>query len=843
MRAQIFRRRLRALLVTGLLAAAVPIVASAVQGDEGSSAFRDKAGFYPEFAGRELGFIEGELGRPVNVVVQFGDWRPGALSSSTWGEVTDAGKLQTRSSTADLVLSVPLAFTNDYVTADTAGGRAKIAGLLDEVSSGRWDGEYRTSARLMIAAGYGDAILRLGWEMNGAWFPWSAVGNESRYVAAFRHVAQVFRSESNAFRFDWAPMHTGPQRSSWDSGTVGAYPGDDVVDFIGLSVYDKGPTGVWNGSTRTWNDPAAVWRSYFLPGLEVQKEFAVKHGKKLSYPEWGLAGGGTEAPQAAGGDNPNFIQSMADWMNALPGSGGGSLGYHGYFWSDPPHDGPHRMTSFPKSWALYKQLAGGSGPVPPNPVSRNISGSSVPAPAPAAPADPPASGGTGPTGSGGTTGGTTPSGPGTTTVMTNPAGVFSDTFETGTLDPRWTFVNPRNDVTVALGGGSATVTVPPGPRHDLWTGTADAPRLLQPMANADFDVEARFLSTTKRFVQYQGIVAEGSSGFIRFIVVNNGSRNLLHAASVVDGKEVQYTWTPITLDGAYSLRVRRTGDTFVAFYSSDGETWTQWVSLTLPMNAERIGPYVGTSGVDGSVPGYVSVIDQFVVRGFATTVTNPTTTPTKPSTGAIVAPTGSGTGSGSPTGVDDFDGTSLGSGWTVLNAKGDVKVSVADGAARLEIPGGAPHDLWVGTADAPVLAKAAPSGDFQLEARFTSVPGKAVQSEGLVVMDDAGNFSRFLLFNNGWSNHINTASVVGGGFDWRSTAEVPVSGPFSIRVRKAGDQLTGWWSTDGSTWNQFHSFKAPHAITKVGVYGATAGSATAAPSFTTVVDRFSMAAV
>lgn len=833
MRNRIPRRRFRTLLALGLFALSAPLAASAVTDPApGSSAFRDKAGFYPEYAGSELAYLEGELGRPVNVVAQFGDSRPGTLSSSVWGQVKDTGKLQTRSGPTDYVLSLPLAFTNEYITADTAEGRARIAGLLDEVSSGRWDGEFRTSARYLIEGGYGDAVLRLGWEMNGPWFPWSAVGNEDRFVQAYRHVAQVMRSESGAFRFDWAPNHV-LTRAQWDA-TVRSYPGDDVVDFVGLDIYDKGPTGVWNSSTRTWNDAGAVWRTYFLPGLEFQRDFAMQHGKKVSYPEWGLAGGGYESPQAAGGDNPYFLQSMADWMNNLPGSGGGSLAYHAYYWSDPPHSGPHRLNSFPKAWALYKALVGGSAAVPTNPVNRDIGGGSAPTPA-AAPT-PTAAGG-------GSTGGTTPAP--STVAVSSAAGIFSDNFDGTSLDPRWTFVNSRGDVNLTLGGGSATVDIPPGPRHDLWVGMSDAPKLLQPMTNADFDVEARFLAETKRFVQYQGVVVEGSRGFARFIVVNNGYRNLLHAASIVDGKEVQYAWTPIASDAAYSIRVRRVGDTFTGYYSVDGANWTQWVSFSLPMAAERIGPYVGTSGTEGSVPGFVSVIDRFVVTGSAAT-TAPSgvkilpAAPTTTTTTTTVAPSPVVTVPAA--GVDDFSGSALASGWTVVSPRGDVGVSVANGVARLDIPGGAPHDLWVGTAAAPRLLRAAPSGNFVAEARFASAPGRAVETIGMLVEDGAGNFTRFLVFNNGWSNHIHSASVVGGSFTWRPSTEIPVSGPFSIRIARTGSAFTGWWSTDGGTWHEFTSFTAPHAIAKIGVYAATAGSDTAAPSFVGLFDRFSLSA-
>ena len=276
----VFRRGLTATLSLGLLG----VVLASQPAAAASNPARDRLGFYPEYGGTQLPQLEAALGRPINVVAQYGDMTPGKLSASVWGEVVQAGKLQTRSASTDFVLSVPLAFATNSPTASTAGGRAQIGSLLDEVANGRWDSEYRQSGQYLVNAGYPKAILRLGWEMNWPWFPWSSVGNEGRYVRAYRHVAQVFRSVSPNFRFDWAPLMV-PTKQEWDAKVAPVYPGDDVVDYVGSSVYDKCAGGSWNSSTRSWNDPAAVWNSYFLPGLKTQRDFAIAHGKAVSFPE------------------------------------------------------------------------------------------------------------------------------------------------------------------------------------------------------------------------------------------------------------------------------------------------------------------------------------------------------------------------------------------------------------------------------------------------------------------------------------------------------------------------------------------------------------------------------
>ena len=77
-----------------------------------------------------------------------------------------------------------------------------------------------------------------------------------------------------------------------------AYPGDDVVDYIGLDVYDFKQEG----------SVEERWTTFYLKapfGLEWHRDFAVKHGKLMSYPEWGVGNSG---------DNPFFIQRMHDWL-------------------------------------------------------------------------------------------------------------------------------------------------------------------------------------------------------------------------------------------------------------------------------------------------------------------------------------------------------------------------------------------------------------------------------------------------------------------------------------------------------------------------------------------------
>ena len=105
---------------------------------------------------------------------------------------------------------------------------------LRAIARGDEDGYLRGAAR--SAKGFGKPILlRFAHEMNGDWYPWGlgVNGNSAGdYVAAWRHVVNVFRHEgADNVRFVWAP-----NVGSFDS----LYPGDEWVDFLGLDGYNWG---------------------------------------------------------------------------------------------------------------------------------------------------------------------------------------------------------------------------------------------------------------------------------------------------------------------------------------------------------------------------------------------------------------------------------------------------------------------------------------------------------------------------------------------------------------------------------------------------------------------------
>jgi hypothetical protein len=201
---------------------------------------------------------------------------------------------------------------------------------LADVADGLHDDAFEAAARA-IARAQPKAIIRLGWEMNLVTMAWFAGGHEADYVRAFRRVVDIFRRHSAEFRYDWCPGW-GPQDSAADL----AYPGDDVVDYVGLDIYDF----------RYEGSPGERWDRFYLKapfGLEWHREFAARHGKLMSYPEWGVG---------QFGDNPLFLEKMRGWF----ADNQDSIAYAAYFDVDGLWPTQIDNGRFPNSERVFRQL-------------------------------------------------------------------------------------------------------------------------------------------------------------------------------------------------------------------------------------------------------------------------------------------------------------------------------------------------------------------------------------------------------------------------------------------------------------------------------------------------------
>ena len=221
---------------------------------------------------------------------------------------------------------------------------------LEECASGAYDAHWATLATHLVAADLADTWLRPGWEFNGDWQPWTAMNDPVAFSGCFRSLVTAMRAVSGAeFQFIWNPSIG--YTALTDPTT--AYPGDDVVDVIGIDAYDV-DYGVYPTSGPvTSAQQASAWTDISTghQGLAYYSTLAAQHRKPLGIPEWGVWG----IPHA-GYDNPLYIQGMYDFM-ADPAN---NVTYQSYF-DVYAGDGDHELmrdTQFPFSAATYHRLFG-----------------------------------------------------------------------------------------------------------------------------------------------------------------------------------------------------------------------------------------------------------------------------------------------------------------------------------------------------------------------------------------------------------------------------------------------------------------------------------------------------
>jgi beta-mannanase len=106
-----------------------------------------------------------------------------------------------------------------------------------KVAAGRWDPYLRRVARGLKTLNQ-LTYIRFDHEMNGDWYPWH--DDPSAYVAAWRHVVDVFRQENATnVKWIWAPNATSWTTDGWLDGVRPYWPGEAYVDYIGLTVQER----------------------------------------------------------------------------------------------------------------------------------------------------------------------------------------------------------------------------------------------------------------------------------------------------------------------------------------------------------------------------------------------------------------------------------------------------------------------------------------------------------------------------------------------------------------------------------------------------------------------------
>ena len=317
--------------------------------------------------------------------------------------------------------------------------------------------------------------------------------------------------------------------------------------------------------------------------------------------------------------------------------------------------------------------------------------------------------------------------------------------------------------TGAAGGAtyatSGTFTVK-GAGANIW-GSADAFNFASQSMTGDGEVVARVTA-----VQNTNSMAKAG------VMIRNGlAANAAHAfLDVKPGGGIEFL-SRTTSGGATScigsttmglpvwLKIKRAGSTLTAYASATGSTWTTIGTTTVSMAATVSAGLAVNSHVSGTLN--TSTFDNVRVQ---------------PS----LALTGQDVGS-------------VGLAGSTATSNGVVTVK------------GAGADIW-GAADSFQFGYQAFSGDGQIVARVASVQNtNALAKAGIMIRDSlaAGAAHVLLDVKPGGGSEFMTRSTSGGATSYLAggTANIPVW----VKLVRAGTTVTGYTSTDGTTWTKVGS--------------------------------------
>jgi hypothetical protein len=222
----------------------------------------------------------------------------------TWSSITDLAIISTNFAgwPGQMEISIPPFPEN-------------VNGSLQECATGAYDSRWRDFGTSLNRIGRQTSIVRLAWEGNGNWFPWSAT-DSTAYINCWRKVADAIRSTANPDpKISW-PINAHYSQNPPSHNPLDIYPGDQWVDIISMDDYDHFPP---SPTLAAFNAQANA-----MGGVTWLYNFAKAHGKLFGIGEWGVAQGSTNG----GGDNASYIQNMRDWMLARAGE---NFYYEAYF--------------------------------------------------------------------------------------------------------------------------------------------------------------------------------------------------------------------------------------------------------------------------------------------------------------------------------------------------------------------------------------------------------------------------------------------------------------------------------------------------------------------------------
>ncbi|HWQ83036.1 MAG TPA: glycosyl hydrolase [Anaerolineales bacterium] len=229
------------------------------------------------------------VGKDLAAVMYFINWDTSGLPAGEFFNPYHPNKLFEKFGSRSPAIMI----TWEPVSGKSPGCARNYSGRipLNDITSGNCDTYIREFAEALQTPPMDQLrfLIRFGHEMNlreSSWWPGHTGQDASAYVAAWRHVHDVFTQvNSTNAEWVWAPNYESNPRDDWNDRN-NYYPGDDYVDWIGVDGYN------W-GSPR-WDTFSELYDSSAYD--HVLKDFACRYPKPQLITETGsVEGAGSKA--------------------------------------------------------------------------------------------------------------------------------------------------------------------------------------------------------------------------------------------------------------------------------------------------------------------------------------------------------------------------------------------------------------------------------------------------------------------------------------------------------------------------------------------------------------------
>ncbi|NOZ52736.1 MAG: hypothetical protein GXP08_06265, partial [Gammaproteobacteria bacterium] len=187
----------------------------------------------------------------------------------------------------------------------------------------------------------------------------------------------------------------------------------------------------------------------------------------------------------------------------------------------------------------------------------------------------------------------------------------SDDFHSNNINTSiWSIVDPHADSKFSIDSSRLSIQVAAGQSHDVWNAGNFAPRLMQDITDADFELVTKFDSIPAQQYQIQGMLIESdAANFIRFDIYTDGSNAYLFAANFVNNVPQVIINNSVNPTSPHYLKVSRLSNTWHYSYSNDNITWTPVATFNRSMVVSKVGLFAGNSGANP--PAFTALFDYF----------------------------------------------------------------------------------------------------------------------------------------------------------------------------------------------------------------------------------------